>query len=71
MKIAGTVTYVNLSGGFWGIQGEDGQQYNPGGSLPKQFQKEGLKVSAEVSPSDAFSIFMWGTNVDIKSIQQK
>ncbi|MEL7532119.1 MAG: hypothetical protein AAFN10_12455 [Bacteroidota bacterium] len=71
MQITGTITYINLSGGFWGIKGDDGQKYNPLDSLPSKFQQEGLKVSAEVSHSNAFSVFMWGRNVDIKKIEKK
>ena len=70
MQITGKVTYVNLSGGFWGIQGDDGQQYNPLNSLPSNFHKEGLRGNAKVSPSKSFSIFMWGRNVDIKNIEK-
>ena len=70
MKVTGTITYVDLSGGFWGIVGDDGQQYNPLGGIPTSLQKEGLKVQADCSPSNDFSIFMWGTNVNIKKIEK-
>ncbi|MEZ4829926.1 MAG: hypothetical protein R3C61_27130 [Bacteroidia bacterium] len=69
MQITGKITFVNLSGGFWGILGDDGQNYNPGSSLPTGFHKEGVRIKAKVSPSQAFSIFMWGTNIDIKQIE--
>lgn len=69
MEIKGKVTYVDLSGGFWGIEGEDGQQYNPVGSLPRSLQKEGLSIKAKVKPAQSFSIFMWGRNVDIQNIE--
>ena len=70
MQITGKVTYVDLSGGFWGIEGEDGQQYNPMDSLPKSYQESGLRVKAEVRPVQAFSIFMWGRNVNIQKIEK-
>lgn len=70
MQITGTVTYINLSGGFWGIKGDDGEKYNPLDTLPKKFQQEGLQVRAEVSHSNAFSVFMWGRNVDVKKIEK-
>lgn len=69
MQITGKITYIDLSGGFWGIQGDDGQKYNPLDTLPKQYQREGLQVEAEVSYSNAFSMFMWGRNVDIQKIK--
>ncbi len=70
MQITGKVTYVDLSGGFWGIEGDDGQQYNPLGSLPKSFQEKGLRIKANISPAQSFSIFMWGRNVAIKNIER-
>ena len=70
MKVTGTVTYVDLSGGFWGIVSDDGQQLNPLGGIPASLQKEGLRVQADCSPSSDFSIFMWGTNINIKKIEK-
>lgn len=71
MQITGTITYVELSGGFWGIEGEDGQKYTPSENLSETFQKEGLKVKAEVEPANGFGIFMWGQQVNVLSIEQK
>lgn len=68
MKISGHVTYVELSGGFWGIISSDGEQYQPVSPIPANLQKEGLKVTARVSPAAGMSIFMWGTQVKIDSI---
>jgi hypothetical protein len=70
MQITGKVTFVDLSGGFWGIEGDDGQKYNPLDSLPSSYRKKGLRVKAEVSPAKAFSIFMWGRNVNIDKIEK-
>lgn len=63
--ITGKVTYVNLSGGFWGIQGNDGQKYQPT-NLPNHHKKEGKKVTLKVKEAEnGFSIFMWGQMVEI------
>ncbi|MEM7372150.1 MAG: hypothetical protein AAF587_26265 [Bacteroidota bacterium] len=70
MKITGTITYVDLSGGFWGIEGDDGQKYTPNEHLPETFQQEGLKVKAEVTPANGFGIFMWGQQVNVIKIEQ-
>ncbi|MEM9681053.1 MAG: hypothetical protein AAF901_12095 [Bacteroidota bacterium] len=70
MRITGKVTYVKLSGGFWGIEGDDGQKYHPVDGLPKAYQKEGQRVSAKVSPVQAFGIFMWGQDVNVEKIDQ-
>lgn len=68
MKIKGTMTHVPLSGGFWGILAGDGKRYRPVGPLEGTFQQEGLAVEAQVEPNAGFSIFMWGTDVQVISI---
>ena len=70
IKTTGTIKHQGLEGGFWGIVGDDGQNYDPQNLAP-EFQKEGLRVSieAETKP-DAASFHMWGTIVVIKSIQK-
>ena len=70
MQITGKITYVNLSGGFWGIEGDDGQNYNPLNGLPAEFKEEGKRIKAKVKTSNDFTMFMWGTNVDIQTIEQ-
>ena len=70
MKIKGIVTHVPLSGGFWGIEADNGRKFRPVAPLDAQFQVEGLQVSAVVEPSHAFSIFMWGTDVEVLSIHE-
>ncbi len=69
MKISGQITYVELSGGFWGIVSSDGEQFQPVSPLPANLQKEGLKVTANVSPASGMSIFMWGTQVNVDTIK--
>lgn len=70
MDITGTIAFVNLSGGFWGILGDEGGQYQPIEGLPANYQIEGLKVVAKLIPTPAFTIFMWGTTVRIQSIRK-
>ncbi|MEM7655721.1 MAG: hypothetical protein AAF399_06290 [Bacteroidota bacterium] len=70
MQITGTVTFVDLSGGFWGINASDGQKYAPAAPLAEAFQKEGLEVKATIKPVQSFGIFMWGQNVEILAIEQ-
>lgn len=70
MHIQGFVTYVNLSGGFWGIQDDKGLQYAPIDPLPAAYQQEGLRVTCKALPADVFSIFMWGTPVSIQHIEK-
>lgn len=71
MKITGKVVYQNLGTGFWGVTGDDGQNWRPD-SMPSELQKEGLKIEAEVEESpNQISMFMWGKAVKIKSYQIK
>jgi hypothetical protein len=70
IKTTGTVKHQGLEGGFWGIVGDDGQNYDPQNLAP-EFQKEDLRVSfeAETKP-DAASFHMWGTIIEIKSMKK-
>ena len=68
MEISGKITFVDLSGGFWGIVGDNGQNYQPTKPLPKSLQEEGKKVKAQVEQASGMSIFMWGTQVDVNRI---
>ena len=70
MKIEGTIRYINLSGGFWGIEGDNGQKYAPVSDLPNRFQKEGLRIKAQVQPAQVFSIMMWGQHVEVKNLEK-
>jgi hypothetical protein len=71
MQIKGKVVYVDLSGGFWGIVSEDGQQFDPVNEIPEAFRKDGLEISAKVKPSPGFSIRMWGQMVNVSGIKVK
>jgi hypothetical protein len=65
MIIKGTVKYQDLSGGFWGIIGQQGEHWKPV-KMPKKLQKEGLKVEIEAQKAtNVFSVFMWGTAIQI------
>lgn len=65
MKIKGTVTYQDLSGGFWGIIDKEGNKWKPQ-EMPKNIQKEGLQVEVEAKKlAGGISIFMWGTTIKI------
>ncbi len=69
MTITGTVVYVELSGGFWGIEGDDARQWLPVG-MPNAIKKKGLKVKIKgKEPEDYMSIFMWGTPIEIQSYE--
>ncbi len=70
MEIKGTVRYIDLSGGFWGIEADNGQKYAPTKDLPSHLCKDGVRIKAMVAPAQVFSIMMWGEPVDVQSIDK-
>ncbi|MEM9983812.1 MAG: hypothetical protein AAF804_01835 [Bacteroidota bacterium] len=69
MKVEGTIRFIDLSGGFWGIESDDGRKFAPIDDIPSSFRKDGLRVKTTLEPSQVFSIMMWGEPVEVKSIQ--
>ena len=66
----GTVQYVNLEGGFYGIVDEKtGERYNPD-AIPDSLQIDGIRVAYRARTRDVMTIQMWGTPVEIVSIEQ-
>ncbi len=69
-EIRGTVRYVDLEGGFYGIETRDGTRLDPV-NLPDDFKKDGLRITARVERlKDRISIHMWGTLVRILEIER-
>ena len=65
--ITGTVKYQDLATGFWGIVDDKGGEWRPV-NMPEQLKIEGKKVSIKARKvQEDFSIFMWGTPVEIVS----
>jgi len=63
--VTGTVRYIDVEGGFYGIVTDDGRKLDPV-NLPQEFQKDGLRIRARVEPlQQRVSIRMWGTPVRI------
>ena len=70
-KISGTVHHQKLEMGFWGIEGDDGENWRPV-KMPADLQEEGQKITAEVEEVDEEASFMmWGTPVKILSFEKK
>jgi len=44
MMLQGTVRYLNLEGGFWGIIADNGQKILPK-NLPQEYRKDGIRLS--------------------------
>lgn len=68
---SGTVEFIDLEGGFYGIIATGGEHYLPL-NLPEAFMVDGLKVTftARTAP-DTNTIYMWGTPVTILSIEKQ
>jgi len=69
MEATGNIVFVDLSGGFWGIESDDGNKYMPLDGVPKRFQEKGKRVKITFEPSDALSIYMWGQNINLSDIK--
>jgi inhibitor of cysteine peptidase len=68
--MAGTVTFVDLEGGFYGIIGDDGTRYYPL-QLDEQYKVDGLRVAFAFEPvKDIATIQMWGEPVNLTFIEQ-
>ncbi|MBN1366357.1 MAG: hypothetical protein JW967_00310 [Dehalococcoidales bacterium] len=67
--IEGTVRYIDLEGGFWGIVGTDGNNYDPV-NLETKYKTDGqvVKMAVEVL-NDQTSTHQWGTIVKIIRIE--
>lgn len=69
LDITGTVHFIELEGGFFGIIADDGTRYEPI-NLPEECRQDGLRVHLLARARDDYaSIFMWGTIVEIVSIE--
>ena len=69
VTMSGTVVYEELEGGFWGIEGDDGQKYKPVSALPAEALKAGQRVEVELERVQAMGISMWGRAVKVKRLQ--
>ena len=68
-KIRGTVKYLELEGGFWGIIGEDGTEYRPV-DMPAELQEQELDVEATLlQVEEEMSMHMWGEPVKVQDFK--
>lgn len=64
----GTITYVEIEGGFYGLVAEDGTKYNPL-NLDEDFQEDGLRVRFRGQVrTDVMTTRMWGKNLEIEEM---
>jgi hypothetical protein len=68
IETTGTVTWVSLEGGFYGIIADDGTQYDPV-NLPDEYTYDGLRIGFTATEEpDVVSFHMWGTSVTITDV---
>jgi len=66
---SGIIKYITLEGGFYGIIGDDGVNYDPI-NLPENFRIDGLRVIlTAIKREDLCSFHMWGIIIEIINIQ--
>jgi heat shock protein HslJ len=64
----GTVQYIELEGGFYGIIADDGTHYYPL-NLPEEFAQDGARVTFTAQQEDVATTAMWGIPVTIHSME--
>ncbi len=70
LESKGTITYLFLEGGFYGIITDDGNNLDPI-NLKDEYKQNGLKVKLTYKERmDLGSIHMWGKLVEIIEIQK-
>ena len=66
----GIIIYNDFEGGFYGIIGDNGENYDPI-NLEKEFQEDGIIVSYTLKVlEDQLSIHQWGIVVEIIEIER-
>ena len=65
----GTIRYVDVEGGFYGIVDTSGTKYDPT-PLADRFQEDGLRVRFEVTEKDVLTTRMWGTPVEVLHMER-
>lgn len=69
--ITGTVCHFSQEGGFYGIEGDDGQQYKPL-NLSEGFQREGMRVKVMARfVSGKLLTHGWGIPIEILDIERQ
>ncbi len=69
LDFTGTIVYVPLEGGFFGIVDRNGRQYDPL-HLPESLRRDGLQVRVKARPvPEAIGFRMWGLKIEIIDIR--
>jgi len=70
MTITGTVAWIEMGSGTWGLQGDDGQTYELYGSKAESLNTEGQKVSVTGKiRDDVMTMAMIGPVLEVESFE--
>jgi hypothetical protein len=70
MRGRGTIQFVDLEGGFYGIVSDDGKRYQPI-NIEQEYHLNGLRVYFEGEIlEDTVSIYMWGRPLSLVKIRR-
>jgi len=64
----GTIEYIPLEGGFYGIVTDEGEKYLPL-NLPEEFKKDGLRIWFKAKPKKIATNQIWGKPIEILEIK--
>lgn len=68
--IEATVRFVDLEGGCWALEADDGTRYQPM-NLPDSFRRDDLRVRVVLSPrDDVMGFCQLGPIVEVESIER-
>lgn len=68
VMLQGTVRYMNLEGGFWGIIADNGQKILPK-NLPQDYHKDGIRLSFTAQEiTGMMTIQQWGKLSNLSDI---
>jgi hypothetical protein len=71
IHVTGVIRHLDLEGGVYTIQADDGTTYNPM-NLPPEFQKEGLAVEVEARRRDDMAgIHQVGPLIELERIRSR
>lgn len=66
----GTMSWIELEGGFWGIVTPGGGKYLPTNGVPESLQKDGLPVRGTARVRKGYmTMQMWGSPVEVVTIE--
>jgi formylmethanofuran dehydrogenase subunit C len=70
MKVTGTLELVDLEGGLWRLNGDDGKRYTLVGVRNELKSAKGARVEVEGSLDEGFGIGMSGPQLRVQKLRR-